>query len=355
MTKEELENQAYMNSFTAPGIRASEDFIFDPNSYAHLYDKVMDNFKLMAFPPRNPFFVNDYEEQSFNFGLDPKNQRLNIKPKEDHFSQESDTSKTYNNFYDPVLYKGVALYKDPGEKLLTKKDIYNSSIQGENTFDSLQRMYDFYEKDVYPRKKENSTRFNELQHNINKLKKTPIYIVPEEIKPKYNGWVYNHEHANITPMHIKHINNTSDLVHEGSHSEDRNIDRGKSISESIDSLEQIYLKDAYDSPIQDSWASYLDEAKATNRELRYQISEMSGLTGKNLTDYIKNMPDDFLRIMYNGVNGYVGKEFYKINPKDSEKLQKLKKALIKVAYNGKKDFTTFAKRGTKLVKKSKFQ
>lgn len=217
----------------------------------------------------------------------------------------------------------------------------------------------FLQEDVAPRKLKYSTKYDKDVVDLNRVNSRPIFVGGGQTRLGVGGLTNRDEKAKIegyTPVwmntafeneytdvngnvyHNPEYKNMSSkyariLLHEWAHSEDAEANPEKKYMQwNLDRNELRTLQNAYKPKKSISENQYPDifEKKATNREIRYKISEDSGnLTGDALTKYINEMDDDTLIQKYwknSPINGY-------IQQLETPDAKAFKKALIEVAQN----------------------
>lgn len=234
---------------------------------------------------------------------------------------------------------------------------------------SLYEAYDFYAKDVYPRKQKYNGSYNPEIHNMDNLTKRVIFREPLSLKKGFwtGGYapIYLPSESSQIPNFLTPIvtrkprdfGNT--VLHEATHAEDGDsfkTDNFK-LGESMTDEEMRLLDNAYKFEYEDDMARA--EKQTTNREFRFGLSRLTGLYLDDLTDYINNLSTKELKKLYKKISP--GYRELMIKPKyDDNWRDAVKKALIQVGQNTTdqnridyRDPITFVKKGGRIHIKKK--
>lgn len=236
----------------------------------------------------------------------------------------------------------------------------NSYLQNKRILNQLPSVYEFYAKDVYPRKQKYSEKYDSSVHNMKRLIHSPIYsnyrpwddillnrTLGETIPTKTH---YMDNNLYVTPTWINTAWGKKDatLVHEATHAEDvdysiRNGLLSKILPSpnSLDEEEKKTLENGYQWT--NEWANpktdiekyqAMAERMSTNRQLRYKLSKYTGLTDDELTQYILDLePKEFIRLNQKLGNYYLKHDMNILKEWDIDAINNRKKALIEVAMN----------------------
>ena len=163
----------------------------------------------------------------------------------------------------------------------------------------LNKVYEFYEKDVYPRKQKYGN-YNENIHNIDTLKKRAIFLGKERgvlgSTPVFSAQVSSKIHNYLTPIIIHNKRNVGrTLVHEFDKNDYERFVGSSLNPEEVDALNTGYIT-KYNTP------ELLNEKLSTNREFRYLISQKTNLFNDDLTEYIKSLSYNKLKRFYKSLN-----------------------------------------------------